>query len=153
MSDTNEDGENSASQAEDTPGTCGVDDSRQSSENMVRACALADLADDPAQRFDLVDAAGEPHRIAVIRIEESVYVIGDKCTHADVSLAAGDIDPDECSIECPRHGSTFLLETGVPTSMPAVKPVPVYTAEVIDGDVMVHLPVEVENSPAEGAQA
>lgn len=125
---------------------CGTDDVATtpvpSDTDMVRACALVDLADDPAKRFDLVDAAGEAHRIAVIRIEESIYVIGDRCTHADISLAAGGVDADECSIECPRHGSRFLLETGVPTALPAITPVPVYATEVIDGEVFVSLPVQ-----------
>ncbi len=95
---------------------------------------LADLAPDSARR---VDMAG--HRLAVIRIGDDVYVIGDECSHADYSLAEGEIDSDDKTIECWKHGSAFSVETGEPTCMPAIKPVPVYTATVVDGIINVEV--------------
>ena len=65
--------------------------------------------------------------------------MGDRCSHADFSLSEGEIWPEECEIECWKHGSTFSLVTGEPQSLPAIQPVPVYKVRVVDGDVLVEL--------------
>jgi 3-phenylpropionate/trans-cinnamate dioxygenase ferredoxin component len=98
--------------------------------------ALADLAPGSATRFDVAGVA-----VAVIRIGDDVYAIGDTCSHGDVSLSAGDVWCDEKEIECWKHGSSFSLVTGVPQTLPAIKPVPVYVARVVDG--MIEIDVEV----------
>ena len=54
---------------------------------------------------------------------DDLYAIGDECSHADFSLAEGDVWADECEIECPKHGSTFSLATGQPQTLPATQPV------------------------------
>lgn len=95
------------------------------------------LVDGEAQRFDV-----EGHRLAVVRLGDQVYVIGDRCTHQDVSLAEGEVDPDTCHIECWKHGSSFSLVTGNPDVLPATRPVPVYRAWVDGGEVYVSLDVE-----------
>lgn len=100
----------------------------------VRLCALDDLVDGTSTRVELDGRA-----LAVVRLGGSVYVIGDTCSHADVSLSEGEVDPDACTIECPKHGSEFDLGTGQPRSLPAVRPVPTYETTVVDGDVMVEL--------------
>lgn len=100
-----------------------------------RLCALADLAPGSARRFDVGD-----RRLAVVRIDDDVYVVGDRCTHQDISLAEGDVLVEEREIECWKHGSAFSLETGAPSSLPATKPTPVYEVDVVDGDVHVVLP-------------
>ena len=101
----------------------------------VRLCALDELEPGTARRFDL-----DGHRIAVVRIGDDVYAIGDRCSHADYSLSEGEVDPDEQTIECWKHGSTFSLTTGEPLTLPATLAVPVYNVEVRDGDVTVILP-------------
>ena len=98
-------------------------------------CALAELDDPGARRFDV-----DGHRIAVIRIGDDVYAVGDRCTHQDISLAEGEIDADERTIECWKHGSQFDLRTGEPLSLPATRPTPVYEAKVVDGRVLVEVP-------------
>jgi 3-phenylpropionate/trans-cinnamate dioxygenase ferredoxin subunit len=97
-------------------------------------CKLEDIASGTARRFDVGD-----RRVAVIRCDDDVYAIGDTCTHADVSLAEGEVYCDEREIECWKHGSTFSLVTGEPQSLPATKAVPVYSVAVVDGDVVVEL--------------
>ena len=47
-------------------------------------------------------------RIAVVRIDDDWYAIGDTCTHQDISLSEGEVDPDDLEIECWKHGSSFL---------------------------------------------
>jgi 3-phenylpropionate/trans-cinnamate dioxygenase ferredoxin subunit len=77
------------------------------------------------------------HRIALVRIEDDVYAIGDICSHQDISLSEGEVLEEDCQIECWKHGSAFSLETGEPASLPATKPVPVYDARVVDGEIEV----------------
>ncbi|MEE9413679.1 MAG: non-heme iron oxygenase ferredoxin subunit [Acidimicrobiales bacterium] len=96
----------------------------------LKLCQLADIAPDSSLRVDVDD-----HRIALVRIGDDLYAIGDECSHADYSLAEGIIDADECAIECPKHGSLFGLVDGEPQSMPAIRPVPVYAIEVVDGTI------------------
>jgi 3-phenylpropionate/trans-cinnamate dioxygenase ferredoxin subunit len=101
----------------------------------VVLCRRDDLASGEARRFDL----GE-HRVALVRIEDDFYAIGDRCSHEDYSLAEGEVWADERELECPRHGSTFDLVTGEACSLPATKPVPVYEVEVSGDEVAVVLP-------------
>jgi 3-phenylpropionate/trans-cinnamate dioxygenase ferredoxin subunit len=77
------------------------------------------------------------HRIAMFRIDDRVYAVGDRCSHAEASLAEGEVW--DTSVECPRHGSEFDLETGEPKALPATKPVPVYPVSVEDGTVYLEL--------------
>lgn len=74
--------------------------------------------------------------IALVRIEDDVYAIGDTCTHDDVSLSEGFVEAEDCMIECFRHGALFNLKTGEPESLPAVRAVPVYDVAVVDGQVV-----------------
>ena len=98
----------------------------------VRLCAVDDMEPGTARRFDV-----GRHRIALVRIGDDFYAIGDRCSHADFSLSDGDVYADDLEIECWKHGSTFDLKTGEPQTLPATKPVPVYSVKVEDGDVMV----------------
>jgi 3-phenylpropionate/trans-cinnamate dioxygenase ferredoxin component len=102
--------------------------------DMQRLCPLDELAPGTARRFDV---AG--HRIAVVRVDDDVYAIGDRCSHQDISLSEGEVLGDERQIECWKHGSAFSLVTGEPESLPATKPVPVYEARVVDGHIEVKL--------------
>ncbi len=99
----------------------------------VRIAALSDLAEGSATKFDL----GDGQAVAVVRIGDQVYVIGDVCSHANVSLSGGEVDESACTLECPKHGSEFDLRSGEPTSLPATRPVPVYEVNIVDGDVYV----------------
>jgi 3-phenylpropionate/trans-cinnamate dioxygenase ferredoxin subunit len=101
----------------------------------VRICALSELVDGAATRF-VVDGAP----VAVVRLGDAVYAIGDRCSHADVSLSDGDVDPARCQLECIKHGSAFDLRTGVPSTLPATKAVPVYHVRLDAGDVFVEQP-------------
>jgi 3-phenylpropionate/trans-cinnamate dioxygenase ferredoxin subunit len=76
-------------------------------------------------------------RVAMFRVGDDVYAIGDVCSHAEASLAEGEVFGTE--VECPRHGSEFDMTTGEPGSLPATKPVPTYEVTVEDGVVYLHL--------------
>ena len=103
--------------------------------DVVRLCARDDMASGTARRFEV-----GPHQIAVVRIEDDFYAIGDVCSHEDYSLSEGEVLVEECEIECWKHGSMFDLCTGEPRSLPATKPVPVYELRIEGDDVLVVLP-------------
>jgi 3-phenylpropionate/trans-cinnamate dioxygenase ferredoxin subunit len=102
-------------------------------------CAFDDLAPGSARRFEI---GGTP--VAVVRIDDDVYAIGDICSHGQVSLSGGEVWCEEREIECPKHGSTFDLVDGQPTTLPATQPVPVFEAAVVDGEIVVTVNVGEE---------
>jgi 3-phenylpropionate/trans-cinnamate dioxygenase ferredoxin subunit len=110
-------------------------------------CPFDDLEDGTARKFVVGGVA-----VAVVRIGEGVYAINDICSHANVSLSGGDVWCDELELECPQHGSAFHLETGEPSTLPATQPVAVYSASVIDGQVVVDVdsPVGVSVNASKG---
>ena len=101
----------------------------------VRLCARTELAPGEARRFDVAGL-----RVALVRIDDDFYAIGDRCSHEDYSLADGEVWSGECEIECSKHGSTFDLRTGEPCSLPATRPVPVYELVLGEADVSVVVP-------------
>jgi 3-phenylpropionate/trans-cinnamate dioxygenase ferredoxin subunit len=101
----------------------------------VRLCGRGDLVSGEARRFDVAGL-----RVALVRIEDDFYAIGDRCSHEDFSLADGEVWTGECEIECAKHGSTFDLRTGEPCSLPATRPVPVYDVVIEGDDVSVVVP-------------
>jgi len=98
----------------------------------VRVCSVNDVKPGSAKRFDV-----DGNRLCVVRIGDDWYAIADECSHADYSLSEGDVWEDEREIECPKHGSTFSLETGEPQTLPATQPVPVYKVRIDGDDVVV----------------
>lgn len=101
----------------------------------VRVCARSEVEPGTARRFDV-----DGHRIALVRCDDDFYAIGDRCTHADISLSEGEVDCAEREVECWKHGSTFSLVTGVPQSLPATRPTPVYDVVLQGDDVVVVIP-------------
>ena len=94
----------------------------------IRVAALHELGPSSVTRV-MVDG----HPVALVRIEDDVYAIGDTCSHEKVSLSEGTVWGDERELECWKHGATFSLSTGEPQSLPATKAVPVYEV-ILDGD-------------------
>lgn len=105
----------------------------------IRVAPLEDLPDGRGIRVETDD-----HRIAMFRLGKDVYAIGDRCSHAEASLAEGELF--DFDVECPRHGSEFDIRTGVPDSLPAIRPVPTYTVEIDDGVVYFLAEPDVEES-------
>jgi len=101
---------------------------------LEKLCSVTDIADGEARRFDLGSL-----RIAVVHIGDDFYAIGDRCSHADISLAEGEVNASALTLECWKHGSCFSLETGAPNTFPATKAVPTYELRVDDGDLYVEV--------------
>jgi 3-phenylpropionate/trans-cinnamate dioxygenase ferredoxin component len=91
-------------------------------------CTLAELAEDTAVSVNIGD---EP--VCVARSEGKVYALRDVCSHAEIALSDGEIE--DGTVECWLHGSRFDLATGVPSGLPANRPVPTYPVKV-DGDTV-----------------
>ncbi len=100
----------------------------------VRLCDSGDLAAGEARCFDV---AGR--KIALARVDDGFFAIDDTCSHADYSLSEGDVDVDECALECPAHGSLFDLRTGEALTLPAIAPVCVHDVSVSEDGVFVTL--------------
>jgi nitrite reductase/ring-hydroxylating ferredoxin subunit len=77
----------------------------------------------------------------MFRVGEDVYALGDRCSHAEASLAKGEVFDGE--VECPRHGAAFDLESGEAKTLPATSSVPVYGVDVEDG--LVYLTIDEES--------
>ena len=90
---------------------------------------------------------GEARRFVVRRIEIAVANLGngtflavdDICSHAEASLSEGEVDAEDETIECPRHGSVFDLRTGRPRSLPATLPVVSFPVKVEGDTIMIEL--------------
>ena len=80
--------------------------------------------------------------VAVFRIGDDFYALGDRCSHAEASLAEGEVFDHE--VECPLHGAGFDLRTGQHLSLPATRPVPSYQVRIEDGMAMIGLQEEEE---------
>ena len=78
--------------------------------------------------------------LVVVRIESDVYVLDDRCSHEEFSLALGEVIVETCEIECARHGAMFSLKDGEPLSLPATRPVAHYDVRQVDGRVEVVVP-------------
>jgi 3-phenylpropionate/trans-cinnamate dioxygenase ferredoxin subunit len=101
---------------------------------LVRLCAVADLAVGEARRFEIASVG-----ICVVRCEDGFHAVADTCSHEDYSLAEGEVDAARCEIECWKHGSLFSLETGEPLTLPATRPIDVFELRVGPDDVSVVL--------------
>jgi len=102
---------------------------------LVRICGAGDVPQGEARRFE-----HDGREIAVVNLGDAGFRAVDAvCSHAHEYLDEGEVDVDECTIECPKHGSTFDLETGRPRSLPAIVPVDVFAVKVENDDLMIEV--------------
>lgn len=100
-----------------------------------RLCGADDIKPGEARRFVVGDRA-----IAVVRIEDDFYALGDVCSHQNISLSEGEVHADTRELECWKHGSAFSLETGAPNSLPATRAVPTFVIRRDGDDLLVEVP-------------
>ena len=101
---------------------------------LVKACKTDQLKPGEAIRLNLTPP------IAIYRLNDAFYATEDTCSHAQSSLSAGDIDLEECTVECPYHASLFDIRTGHALSLPASKPVRTYPVTIEGDEVFVETP-------------
>ncbi len=97
----------------------------------LTVCKIEDL---PEGAMRIVEADGR--KVGVFHCQGgALLAIEDRCSHDDGPLAEGEFDSAACTVECPRHGSTFDLRSGRPRSLPAYVPVETFQARIEDGEV------------------
>ena len=111
---------------------------RDLDEGVLEFIAVAAVAEIGNGERLLIEIDGKP--IAVFNIAGKYFAIDDICSHDEGPLADGELDGH--SIECPRHGARFDLESGKVLSMPAVADIAAYPLRVRNDEIQVGLPVE-----------
>ena len=102
---------------------------------VIEVCSLDQLQPGAMRLVEWEDL-----EIGVFNCAGTVYAIEDRCSHDNGPLVEGELDQEDCTVECPRHGSRFDLKTGQPKTLPAY--VPVDTFPVIIDDKTIKLEVE-----------
>jgi 3-phenylpropionate/trans-cinnamate dioxygenase ferredoxin subunit len=102
---------------------------------LVRLCGVSEVPEGEVGRFE-VDA--RPYAVANLG-GAGFRVVDAICSHAHYFLDEGELDVEEQTIECPKHGSTFDLNSGRPRTLPATQPVEVFAVKVEDDDVMIEV--------------
>lgn len=98
-----------------------------------RAAAEGEIIAGSALRVVL---EGRP--IAVVKtIEGRLFAVADTCTHEQASLSEGFVENE--TIECPRHGATFSLETGEALTLPANSGLATYEVKVENGEILINI--------------
>ena len=78
--------------------------------------------------------------LGVYNCGRGIYAIEDRCSHDDGPLCEGEWEPEACVVVCPRHGSRFDLESGIPLTLPAFEAVPIFPVVEREGMLVVELP-------------
>jgi 3-phenylpropionate/trans-cinnamate dioxygenase ferredoxin subunit len=81
----------------------------------------------------------EDLEIGIVNCGGEILAIEDRCSHDDGDLMEGDVDEENCTVECPRHGSEFDLRTGKPLNLPAYVPIDTYAVAVENGVIKVEV--------------
>ena len=101
----------------------------------VRVCSVDDVPEGEARRF-----AVDGRLVAVVNLgDEGFRAVDAICSHEHYYLDEGEVDVDLETIECPKHGSTFDLDTGKARTLPAINPVDVFPVTVTDDDVLIEV--------------
>jgi 3-phenylpropionate/trans-cinnamate dioxygenase ferredoxin subunit len=106
-----------------------------------RVATLGDLAEGDALPVDVRDVPV----CLVRRPDGEIRAVHDVCSHELWTLHDGWVGDND--IECTLHGSSFDLDTGQPTSLPAVKPVPVYACKVTDDEILINVDQRLNDAP------
>ena len=69
----------------------------------------------------------------VAKIENTIYVTSNICTHEDAELSMGCLNGTK--VKCPLHGSYFDLLTGKALNEPAEDPIKVYKYTIENGAI------------------
>ncbi len=101
---------------------------------------VADVSELPAGATLAVVVDGR--EIGLFNCAGSIYATADICSHAFAELHEGELDSDDCTIECPLHGARFDLASGRPLSLPATEPIAVYPVRIEGTAIQVQVDAE-----------
>jgi len=77
----------------------------------------------------------DDHNLLVVRSAAGLFAIENMCSHAYQRLEGGKVRGPH--IFCPMHGIRFDMRDGCPSGKLTDKPIKVWHAELVDGQVMV----------------
>jgi 3-phenylpropionate/trans-cinnamate dioxygenase ferredoxin component len=101
----------------------------------IRVCSTTAVPAGEARRFPV-----DGREVAIVNLgDDGFRAVDAVCSHEHSYLDEGDVDAAEETIECPKHGSLFDVNTGAPRGLPAVKPVDVFPVTVTDDDVWIEV--------------
>ena len=79
-------------------------------------------------------------RLVVFSVDGALHAMEDRCSHRGARLSKGELTG--CEIVCPLHGARFDIRDGSPKCPPAKTAVRIFPTRVLDGKVLVCLPVQ-----------
>jgi 3-phenylpropionate/trans-cinnamate dioxygenase ferredoxin subunit len=102
---------------------------------LVKVGTVDQIPEGEVRRFEV-----DGRDIAVVNLGDGGFrAIDDICSHALSYLHEGEVDVEERSIECAKHGSIFDLDTGRPRSLPATQPVETFGLKVEGDDILIEV--------------
>jgi 3-phenylpropionate/trans-cinnamate dioxygenase ferredoxin subunit len=104
---------------------------------MAKFVDVGALDELPADSGMVVTVEGKS--VALFKVEETVYAIGDSCAHAGASLGAGKLAGR--IVTCRAHGLRYDVATGQVTSTTGLG-VETYPVKVESGRILVAVPEE-----------
>ncbi|QDU56498.1 non-heme iron oxygenase ferredoxin subunit [Aeoliella mucimassa] len=102
--------------------------------DFVSVASVDSFADPDRQLVEVDDQL-----VVLVHAGGNFFALDDVCTHDGGPLSDGAIDPEGCTIACPRHGAKFDLATGAAKTMPATKATKAHEVKVEGGQVYVRL--------------
>ena len=100
--------------------------------HFIKVATTDELADQPAK---LVEVEGQ--KIALFRVDGTIYALSDICTHRGGPLSEGELEGAE--VTCPWHGAKFDIRTGAVVGPPAPQAVKSYPVRVTGADVEIEV--------------
>ena len=94
---------------------------------IIEICPLSELPPGAARIVEWEDL-----EIGIFNCNGEILAIEDRCSHDNGTLVEGELNQDDCTVECPRHGSLFDLRTGAPKTLPAYVAVDTFGVRVED---------------------
>jgi 3-phenylpropionate/trans-cinnamate dioxygenase ferredoxin subunit len=98
----------------------------------IRLASVKDLPKSGGKEFRV-----DGRRIALFNVGGRLHAIDGVCTHAEASLAEGELTGDV--VACPLHFAEFNVCTGEALSPPAEEPVRCYPVRVEGDEVFIEL--------------
>jgi 3-phenylpropionate/trans-cinnamate dioxygenase ferredoxin subunit len=85
--------------------------------------------------------------VVLCRSREGVFALDNICTHAEARMSEGRLRGTR--LVCPLHGAAFDIRDGRALGGPAIRPLPVYTVQIVNGMIEVSAPgaPDLESKP------
>ena len=87
---------------------------------------------------EMIAVEVDNEQVVLVNVAGSIHAIDDTCSHAYASLSEGDLNGEE--VECPLHGGSFNVTTGIPGNPPVSEPIRVYRVQIDGDDILVAPP-------------